>query len=106
MKFSSITEAIFRRAKLTGDRLYIADSRNLELSGYKFLASILVIKYILEERNLGEIAIMLPTSSIGAVVNIAISSMGKRIMKSELHKLYRVSKICNRTCRYRFNSYE
>ncbi len=80
MKFSSITEAIFRRAKLTGDRLYIADSRNLELSGYKFLASILVIKSILEERNLGEIAIMLPTSSIGAVVNIAISSMGKRII--------------------------
>jgi len=39
-----------------------------------------VIKSILEERNLGEIAIMLPTSSIGAVVNIAISSMGKRII--------------------------
>ncbi len=35
---------------------------------------------LLEERNLGEIAIMLLTSSIGAVVNIAISSMGKRII--------------------------
>jgi len=77
----TVAEACFIRAKQIGSRAYIADSTKLELNGYRFLTSVITLQSILKSRSIeGEIGLLLPTSVVGAVVNIVIFSMGKRVI--------------------------
>ncbi len=78
-RLPTVAEATFRRAKFVGDRPYIADSTKLKFTGYKFLASVITLQSILKGKNIKrEIGLLLPTSSIGAIVNIVIFSMGRK----------------------------
>jgi len=69
-------------AKKVGDKLSVADSTGVELSGYKFLTAVLLMrkkfkKLLGKEQNVG---LIVPTSAGGSMANMATLTLGKTIV--------------------------
>ncbi len=69
-------------AKGVGSKLSIADSTGVELSGYKFITSVFLMrnkfkKFLGERQNVG---LIVPTSAGGSIANMATLTLGKTIV--------------------------
>lgn len=77
----SIGEAFIDTAKRNGDELTVADSMSGPLTGHKFLTAVVcfsrLIKKYSKEQNVG---LLLPTSSAGAIANMAAILRGKTVV--------------------------
>ncbi len=76
-----IQKSWIKSAKEVGSALCVSDSTGAELSGYKFITATLLIannlKSKIDEQNIG---IVMPSTAGGALVNMAILSLGKTIV--------------------------
>ncbi|CAA6811582.1 MAG: Putative 2-acylglycerophosphoethanolamine acyltransferase / acyl-acyl carrier protein synthetase (EC [uncultured Sulfurovum sp.] len=71
-----------KEAKQVGSKLSIADSTGVELSGYKFITAVLLMrkkfkKLFGEEQNIG---LIIPTAAGGSIANMATLTLGKTIV--------------------------
>ncbi len=80
-RLKPIQKAWIKRAKEVGGALSVADSTGAELSGYKFITATLLIanklKPKIPEQNIG---IIMPSTAGGALVNMAVLSLGKTVV--------------------------
>jgi len=81
-RLPTIPKAWIKEAKEMQNRLAIADSTGVELSGYRFITAVLLMRKVFKkilgrEQNIG---LILPTSAGGAIANMAILTLGKTIV--------------------------
>jgi len=71
-----------KMAKMQGEKLCVADSTGTELSNHKFAAVVFAFAKKIKEKSANEqnIGIVMPTSAGGAIVNMAIFSLGKTVV--------------------------
>jgi acyl-[acyl-carrier-protein]-phospholipid O-acyltransferase/long-chain-fatty-acid--[acyl-carrier-protein] ligase len=79
---NSIPKIWIKEAKKVGSKLSIADSTGVELSGYKFMTAVLLMrkkfkKLFREEQNIG---LIVPTSAGGSIANMATLTLGRTIV--------------------------
>ena len=78
----SLPQIWIKEAKEVGSKLSIADSTGVELSGYKFMTAVLLMrkkfkKLFTSEQNIG---LIVPTSAGGSIANMATLTLGKTIV--------------------------
>lgn len=78
----SIPKIWIGEAKKVGSNLSIADSTGVELSGYKFMTAVLLMrkkfkKLFGQEQNIG---LIVPTSAGGSIANMATLTLGRTIV--------------------------
>lgn len=81
-RLPTLPKAWIKESKRVGNRLSVADSTGVELSGYKFATAVLLMrsafkKLLGKEQNVG---LIVPTSAGGAISNMAVLSLGKTIV--------------------------
>jgi len=70
-----------RSAKSVAKALSIADSTGVELSGYKMIASVWMMRSVLKDKLKSKnIGLLLPTSVGGAIANMTVLTLGKTIV--------------------------
>ena len=77
-----IQHSWLKMAKMQGEKLCVADSTGAELSNHKFAAVVFtfaqkIAQKCADEQNIG---IVMPTSAGGALVNMAVLSLGKTVV--------------------------
>ncbi len=77
-----LPKAWITEAKIVGEKLSVADSTGVELSGTRFITAVLLMRSAFKRRfgiaqNIG---IILPTSAGGAIGNMATLTLGKTIV--------------------------
>lgn len=76
-----ISTAVVHAARRVGNDLLVADSTGMELSGYRFLAGAALFRRALGHRLQGQnIGLLVPSSSAGALANIAVLMLGKTLV--------------------------
>ncbi|HHS92440.1 MAG TPA: MFS transporter, partial [Campylobacterales bacterium] len=78
----SIPKTWIEEAKKVGSKLSIADSTGVELSGYKFMTAVLLMRKKFktlfgDEQNIG---LIVPTSAGGSIANMATLTLGRTIV--------------------------
>lgn len=81
-RLSCIQGAWIKEAKEVGAKLSVADSTGVELTGYKFITAVLLMrgafkKFLGQEQNIG---LIVPTSAGGSIANMATLTLGKTIV--------------------------
>ncbi|HIO96075.1 MAG TPA: acyl-[ACP]--phospholipid O-acyltransferase [Campylobacterales bacterium] len=81
-RLPTLPKAWIKEAKLVGSGLSVADSTGVELSGYRFITAVLLMrsafkKLLGEEQNIG---LIVPTSAGGSIANMATLTLGKTIV--------------------------
>ena len=77
-----IQQSWLKMAKMQGEKLCVADSTGTELSNHKFAAVVFAFAQKIREKSADEqnIGIVMPTSAGGALVNMAVFSLGKTVV--------------------------
>ncbi len=76
-----LNEVIFDRLNQVGNDEIFADSTGSSLSGYRFLTASILFKDLLKTRIKGQnIALLLPSTNVGAFINYTLAMMGKTII--------------------------
>ncbi|CAA6800890.1 MAG: Putative 2-acylglycerophosphoethanolamine acyltransferase / acyl-acyl carrier protein synthetase (EC [uncultured Sulfurovum sp.] len=78
----SLPKLWIKEAKKVGSKLSIADSTGVELSGYKFITAVLLMRKKFKklfgvEQNVG---LIIPTAAGGSIANMATLTLGKTIV--------------------------
>jgi len=81
-RLPSLQEAWIKEAKEGGVKLCVADSTGVELTGYKFITAVLLMrsafkKLLGQAQNVG---LIVPTSAGGSIANMATLTLGKTIV--------------------------
>ncbi|CAA6820266.1 MAG: Putative 2-acylglycerophosphoethanolamine acyltransferase / acyl-acyl carrier protein synthetase (EC [uncultured Sulfurovum sp.] len=78
----SLPKIWIKEAKEVGSKLSIADSTGVELSGYKFMTAVLLMRKKFKQLFTGEqnIGLIVPTSAGGSIANMATLTLGKTIV--------------------------
>ncbi len=81
-RLDTLPQAWIKEAKEVGDKLSLADSTGVELSGYKFITAVLLMrskfkKLLGSSQNVG---LIVPTSAGGSIANMATLTLGKTIV--------------------------
>ncbi|UFH60278.1 acyl-[ACP]--phospholipid O-acyltransferase [Sulfurovum mangrovi] len=78
----SLQEAWINSAKEVGNRLSMADSTGIEVSGHKFITGTLMIAGALKPmlRDTQNVGLLLPTAVGGSMGNMALLSLGKTVV--------------------------
>ncbi len=71
-----------RMAKMQGEKLCVADATGTQLSNHKFAAVVFTFAQKIREKSGDEqnIGIVMPTSAGGALINMAVFSLGKTVV--------------------------
>ena len=81
-RLDTLPKTWIKEAKKVGSKLAIADSTGVELSSYKFMTAVFVMrgafkKFLTKEQNVG---LIVPTSAGGSIANMATLTLGKSIV--------------------------
>ena len=77
----ALPEVWLRSAKALGAKFAIGDTASAPLSGVQSIAAVLALSRIIRRNNGGQnIGLLLPTSSEGAIANMAVLSAGKTVV--------------------------
>ena len=78
----SLPKIWIKEAKEVGSKLSIADSTGVELSGYKFMTAVLLMRKKFKQlfRSEHNIGLIVPTSAGGSIANMATLTLGKTIV--------------------------
>lgn len=74
----SIPLEVIDKMKEVKDHVIVADSTNIELSGYKFLSAAILFKNLLKKSVQGNnVGLLLPASAAGTFINMSVLMLGK-----------------------------
>ena len=81
-RLDTLPQVWIKEAKEVGDKLSIADSTGVELSGFKFITAVLLMrskfkKLLGSSQNIG---LIVPTSAGGSIANMATLTLGKTVV--------------------------
>ncbi len=81
-RLDTLPQTWIREAKEVGNKLSIADSTGVELSGYKFITAVLLMrskfkKLLGDAQNIG---LIVPTAAGGSIANMATLTLGKTVV--------------------------
>ena len=81
-RLDTLPQTWIKEAKSVGDKLSIADSTGVELSGYKFITAVLLMrskfkKLLGSSQNVG---LIVPTAAGGSIANMATLTLGKTVV--------------------------
>lgn len=81
-RLDTLPKAWLKEAKQVGANLCIADSTEVELSGYRFITAVLLMAntFKLRFKQVENIGLIVPTSAGGAIANMAVLTLGKTIV--------------------------
>ena len=81
-RLPSLQDAWMTEAKQVGSKLAIADSTGVELSSYKFITAVLLMRAAFKKLLSGEqnVGLIVPTSAGGSIANMATLTLGKTIV--------------------------
>jgi acyl-[acyl-carrier-protein]-phospholipid O-acyltransferase/long-chain-fatty-acid--[acyl-carrier-protein] ligase len=81
-RMETLPKLWIKEAKKVGSKLSIADSTGVELSGYKFMTAVLLMRRKFKQllKNEQNIGLIVPTSAGGSIANMATLTLGKTIV--------------------------
>jgi len=82
-RLPSLPKAWICQAKKVGKGLSVADSTGVELSGYKFITAVLLMRGAFKnilKKNEQNVGLIVPTSAGGSIANMATLTLGKTIV--------------------------
>jgi len=81
-RLPTLAKAWITEAKEVGDRLCVADSTGVELSGTRFITAVLLMRRAFKRHLDGaqNVGLILPTSAGGAIANMATLTLGRTIV--------------------------
>ena len=81
-RLDTLPQTWIKEAKEVGEKLSIADSTGVELSGYKFITAVLLMRSKFKKRlgSSQNVGLIVPTSAGGSIANMATLTLGKTIV--------------------------
>ncbi len=82
-RLPSLPKAWIVQAKKVGNNLSVADSTGVELSGYRFITAVLLMRGAFKEILLKDnqnVGLIVPTSAGGSIANMATLTLGKSVV--------------------------
>ncbi len=79
-EFTNIDEVYINTIKQKGNKIALVDSTGDEYSYYKMFALNIIFKSLIEKNSEQNIGLLLPTTSIGAIMNMATLLAGKTVV--------------------------